>query len=111
VEWESRNNYPFNRADPSLKSFLFTLQNPHNVAAGRFALKAEKKDEAIYCHSDCGPHLWDIGVFDHCNANRNSYTYQFGICYANDTGLDGQTFFTGSKHFQVKEIEVFELTN
>jgi hypothetical protein len=35
----------------------------------------------------------------------------FGRSYANDTGLDGKTFFTGSWHFKVKEIEVFELTD
>jgi hypothetical protein len=33
----------------SLKSFLFTLQNPCTIPALRFALKAEKKDEAIDC--------------------------------------------------------------
>jgi hypothetical protein len=38
-----------NKADPSLKSFIFTLNNPHNVQARRFALKAEMKDMAIHC--------------------------------------------------------------
>jgi hypothetical protein len=33
--------------DPSLKSFVFTLKNPHDVSPRRFALKAEKKDRAI----------------------------------------------------------------
>jgi uncharacterized membrane protein len=32
-----------------------------------------------------------------------------GNTYINDTGLDGVTVFTGSKSFQVKEIEVFEM--
>jgi hypothetical protein len=59
VEWESRawnmklgceNN--LGKADPSLKSFLFTLRNPHNVPARRFALKAEMKDKAISCESE-----------------------------------------------------------
>jgi hypothetical protein len=40
-----RNNYY--KADPSLESFIFTLKNPHNFPARKFALKAEKKDEAI----------------------------------------------------------------
>jgi hypothetical protein len=30
--------------------------------------------------------------------------------YTNDTGLDEFTFFTGSQWFQVKEIEVFEIS-
>jgi hypothetical protein len=57
VEWESRkwnkkresegNSW---KADPSLKSFLFTLKNPHNIPARRFALKAEKAREANVVH-------------------------------------------------------------
>jgi hypothetical protein len=34
------------KADPSLKSFVFTLKNRQNVPARRFALKAEMKDKA-----------------------------------------------------------------
>jgi hypothetical protein len=32
------------KADPSLKSFLFPLKNPHNSPARKTALKAEGKD-------------------------------------------------------------------
>jgi hypothetical protein len=122
VEWESRvwngkggdeNNCL--KADASLKSFIFTLKNPHNVPARRFALKAEKKEEAICCYFSCGPHFWDITVSDNCNANTNSHTGNFGWHYTNDTGLGGpvfhSTFFTGSPNFKVKEIEVFEITD
>jgi hypothetical protein len=104
VEWDSKTG---DKGDPSLKSFLFTLKNPHNVPARRFALKAENR--AICCHSDCGPHFWDIRVFDNRNANTASNSL-LGRSYTNDTGLNGNTFFTGSTHFQVKEIEVFEIT-
>jgi hypothetical protein len=34
-----------------------------------------------------------------------------GGAYTNDTGLGGMTVFTGSLHFQVREIEVFEITD
>jgi hypothetical protein len=74
VTWESSSDGR-NKADPSLKSFLFTLKNPQNVPARRFALKADRKDEAIYCWSGCGPHFLDIAVYDICNANTDSYTY------------------------------------
>jgi hypothetical protein len=116
VEWESRIPTSEDvwsncwKADPSLKSFLFTLKNPHNVPARRFALKAEKQDWAISCASYCGPDFGDIGVRDNCNANTDSSTRCFGTVYSNDTGLDAETFFTGSSDFQVKEIEVFEIT-
>jgi hypothetical protein len=110
VEWESPQKGK-DKADPTLKSFLFTLKNPHNVPARRFVLKAEKKHEAIRCHSNRGPYFWDIQVSSDCNVNTESNTYDFGDNYTNNTGLDRQTFFTGSEEFQVKEIEVFEITD
>jgi hypothetical protein len=117
LEWESRTRSPY-KADASLKSFIFTLKNPHNVPARRFALKAKKKDEAILCRPEWGPcfggdfvlGLGDIGVSDNCKARTDSETL-LGYSYTNDTGLDGKAFFTGSWKFQVKEIEVFEITD
>jgi hypothetical protein len=91
VEWESRVvDYRSDgaKADASLASFIFTLKNPHNIRARRFALKAERKDEAICCVSDWGPSFGsDMHVFDNCN-NTESSTY-LGNTYTNDTGLDG----------------------
>jgi hypothetical protein len=122
VEWESRvwnrkNGNEDNgwKADETLKSFIFTLKNPHNVPARTFALNAERKDQAIYCASNFGPSFGGVVVVNDCNANTRNYTQYFGISYTNDTGLGGKspncTFFTGSKNFQVKEIEVFEITD
>jgi hypothetical protein len=120
LEWESRvwngkegKESNLRKADDSLKSFLFTLKNPHNILAKRFALKAAENDRAILCSSTHGPHFWDIRVSNNCNANTISWAFWDGSddVYINDTGLDGNTFFTGSKYFQVKEIEVFEITD
>jgi hypothetical protein len=108
VKWYSRS---YGKADPSLKSFLFTLKNPHNVPTRRFALKAEKKDWAIRCVSRWGPTFCDIYVCDNCNTKTDSNTCSLGACYTNDTGLDGKTFLTGSDNSQLKEIEVFEITD
>jgi hypothetical protein len=110
VEWESPTQFR-TKADLSLKSFLFTLKNPHSFPARKFALKARKKNEALLCWSTRGPDFCDIGVCDNSNASTGSYTSNFGDSYINDTRLDGKTFFTGSHNFQVKEIEVFEITN
>jgi hypothetical protein len=116
VEWESpvwngKDGDMSNclKADDSQKSFLFTLKNPHNIQARRFALKAEKKHQAIMCNSERCPHFRDIAVCENCNANTRSYT-SLGNSYTNDTGLDDEIVFTGSWKFQVKEIEVFEIT-
>jgi hypothetical protein len=116
VEWESRlgngkggNQDNCKKANDSQKSFLFTLKNPHNIPARRFALEAEKKHRAICCNPGWGPCCGDVSVFDNCNANTDSWTC-LGETYTNDTGLDGWFVFAGSLYFQVKEIEVFEIT-
>jgi hypothetical protein len=54
VGWDSDSEY---NADPSLKSFLFMLKNPHNFPVRKFALKAKEKDGAIFCDSSRGPHF------------------------------------------------------
>jgi hypothetical protein len=108
VEWESRQWSP--KADPSLKSFLFTLKNPHNFPARKFELKDEEKDGAIVCDSLTGPYFCDIGVSHNCNANTHSFS-ELGYSYANDTGLDGWKVLTDSENFTVKEIEVFEIAD
>jgi hypothetical protein len=115
VSWESRkwngkygdeNNCT--KADDSEKSFLFTLKNLHNITPRTFALIPAAKQQAIICCSGWGPHFCNIGVSDNCNANTASAT-RLGDAYTNDTRLDQYTVFTGSKNFQVKEIEVFEI--
>jgi hypothetical protein len=109
----NRRDFPF-KADQSLKSFVFTLKNPRNSPARKFALKAERKGRALICDYSCGPGIGhpcscDIRVSDKCNANTLSYS-SLGYCYANDTAMDGKTL-TGSHNFTVKEIEVFEITD
>jgi hypothetical protein len=121
VEWESRkwngkleDESNTKKADDSLKSFVFMLKNQHNVPARRFALNAEEKHQAIVCNSRCSPCFgggYDIYVFDNCNADVSTNWSSFGSSYINNTGLDGTKFFAGSKQFQVKEIEVFEITD
>jgi hypothetical protein len=106
VEWDSTSQ---GKEDESRESFLFTVKNPHNLAARRFALRPEEEERAIVCDSKCGPGFDDLSVSDNCNANTNSYTYFFGDTYLNDTQLKGETVFAGSGAFQVKEIEVFEI--
>jgi hypothetical protein len=109
VEWESRSSFPSHKEDDSLKSFLFTLKNPHNIPPRRFALKAKWKHTAIGCNSRDGPCFYGgIIVSDNCNpSTSNSY---IGNYYINDTGLDGGIVCTGSQYFKAREIEVFEIT-
>jgi hypothetical protein len=108
--WEDDNTW---KADDSQKSFVFTLNNPNNIPAKIFSLKAEWKHQAISSNSECGPSFGrgrDVFICDKCNTNTQSYT-ALGYSYTNDTRLSGYTVFTGSQHFQVEEIEVFEIIN
>jgi hypothetical protein len=103
------------KADDSLKSFLFTVNNPHDIPARRFWLRGKTKNQAIFCYSANGPCFGgggrcDICVKDNCNAKTESFT-ALGNAYPNNTGLDRDVVFTGSHYFQVKEIEVFEITD
>jgi hypothetical protein len=72
VNWESSNFWVAFKVDASLKSFLFTLKNPHNFPARRFALKAEKNHVAIRCYSEEGPVFGDIWVDDNCNTGTEN---------------------------------------
>jgi hypothetical protein len=115
VEWESRewrgDGSNLFKADRSRKSFLFTLKNPHDFPARKFALKAEARNQAIRANAACGLHFTDICVDDNGDHSTGSFTGRFGSSYTNDTGLEGRTFFTGSREFRVREIEVFEITS
>jgi hypothetical protein len=110
IAWHSSSCYS---VDNSLKSFLFTLKNQHNIGARIFPLKEEQKAYAIYGHVSYGVIFGsghNLCVYSKCNVHNSSYTTAFGQSYTNDTGLPGDTVFTGGSHFRVREIEVFELT-
>jgi hypothetical protein len=106
------------KGDSSLRSFLFTLRNPHGVPPRKFALRAEGKWCAICCYSVCCAAFgWngdcDIRISDTCNANKDRDTC-FGTRWsdrtdANDTAF--RDFFTVAKEFTVKGIEVFEIAD
>jgi hypothetical protein len=108
AKWESKSYHA--KADDNLKSFLFTLKNPHNIPARRFMLNTETKHEAINCIHGYGPCFYGLAVSENCNTNTSSYTYLGGV-YINDTGLAEDIVLAGAANFQVKEIEVFEITD
>jgi hypothetical protein len=111
--WDSSNSW---KVDESFRSFIFTLKNPHNLPPHKFPLKSEQKQYTMYCYSkDPMVHIGHCGailIYDNCNVNNKSCTNfwdNVSASYANDTGLDGYTLFTGEKNFTVKELEIFEL--
>jgi hypothetical protein len=68
-------------------------------------LKAERKHIALFCESEPGPTFIDIGV----SGNGSDFT-SLGYSYTKDAGLDKYIVFAGSQNYQLKEIEVFEIT-
>jgi hypothetical protein len=109
IAWESPSSGSC-RADPSTRSFVFTLKNPRGTDPMKFSLA--NAQYAIYCHSGYGPVFGnghDIYVANNSDANAASYT-NLGSGYTNYTGVDGRTVFTGAHNFRAKAVEVFEIT-
>jgi hypothetical protein len=74
VEWESAPGemWGHTKGDDSLRSFLFMLENPDGVPPRKFALRAEEKQEAIWCDSALGPAFGEacIWVSNKCTVRR-----------------------------------------
>jgi hypothetical protein len=110
VVWNSRNAWV---PDPSMKTFLFTIRNPHNLSPRIFTMA--QPENAIADHGSYGPSFgygYVIYVCDECNFSKSvsadCYT-NLANNFVNDTGIPGKAVFTGSYNFTVKEIEVFEV--
>jgi hypothetical protein len=108
LAWSSRNEWV---SDPSLKSFVFTLKNLHNLPPRIF--KQQRENYAILCNSSYGPVFGNghtLSVWDQCHTSNSSYS-NFGSAYPNDTGIAGNQVLAGTQHFTVEEIEVFEVVD
>jgi hypothetical protein len=110
LEWQSPM-FGCALPDDSMKTFLFTLKNPHNFPGRIFRLNATVSCCVIGGNSTHG--LWFIGaIFVDVNCDTHSKNFaSLGGLDTNGTGLDERTIFTGSLGFQVNEIEVFEITD
>jgi hypothetical protein len=113
--WNGKSGKENNRlkGDDSLRSFLFTLRNPHYIAARKFALRAEKQQRAIYCECERGPVFGDYCLYVSGDSGETRFDPLYGYCddcaYANDT--DVRDVFTRLGTFTEKEIEVFQIAD
>jgi hypothetical protein len=104
--------------DPSLKSFLFTLKNPHNIPPRRFEMRKSDQDYVLALSGSPAYLVWmgwmgAIALAPACNENATSNNLGFAdsnqtSTFENDSGHDGKTLFTGSERYTVKEVEIFE---
>jgi hypothetical protein len=69
-KWESGEMHT--KAGDNLKTFLFTLKNPHSLPARRFTFKTEQKRRAICYERKDGSWFCGLGVLDNCNANAQN---------------------------------------
>jgi hypothetical protein len=97
-----------------MKSFVFTLKNPHHLAARTFSLNPDRKHYTMFCYPNTTMVFFGcwgaICITDNCNSHNNSHNRGFGhpeSSFVNDTGLPGSTLFTGENTFTVKELEIF----
>jgi hypothetical protein len=86
LKWDSHYGW---KGDDSLKSFLFTLKNPHNIPSRRFALNGEANQLAIECDSECGPIFGAARGIAACD-DRHSGTKNSGD--TNDPDWTGTSF-------------------
>jgi hypothetical protein len=99
-------------SDEKVKSFLFTIKNPHSLPPRTFPLNREVRANAIYNHSSYGPFFGtghDLCIQNQCNAFTSNST-NLGQTYTNDSGIPGNTVLAGVANFTVEEIEVFEMS-
>jgi hypothetical protein len=58
-----------------------------------------------------------IAIMPECDRNANSHnggfadSYQLSSTFENDSGHVGETLFTGSERYTVKEVEIFEFSD
>jgi hypothetical protein len=85
-----------------------SLKNPHEIGEKKCGLIAEMKHRKFACDSMSGPFFSDIMVSNNWDINWVSNSCS-GVGDINDTGVDQYEVFTGSKTFQVWEIEDCEI--
>ena len=110
----------------SAQSFLFSLNSPSSVGPVKLPLVLPPHEKsqhnaphaltgnhpkAIVCNASHGPIFGgghDLRVANCANSTTNSHT-NLGHTYQLPPGQSAQTFFTGSRHFQAAEVEVYQV--
>jgi hypothetical protein len=95
-------------SDDGLRSFMFTLKNPHDVAPRTFSLNPEFKENAIRCCAGLLP-AFGHGSWPGCNFPPR-ISVPIEPEYINDTEIQGDVLLTGGRWTIVHEIEVFEVS-
>lgn len=110
VSWRSIESY----GGHDKNAFLFSLVNPINEP---FVSKIKSPDCAIFCHPLCGPafgsqyYNCDIFISDNSNLDETSHAGCFKSYQKPEVEkyyYECYYYFSRTKKFKVKEIEVFD---
>jgi hypothetical protein len=104
ASWSSSGSYTH-----SAQAFLFSLHSPSGVGPEKLPL-VQHHQYAIQCNASYGPTFGeghDLHVANCANGNTSSYTNLH--TYQLPPGQSAQAFFTGGRHFQAAEVEVYQV--
>ena len=105
ASWSSSGSYTH-----SAQAFLFSLHSPSGVGPVKLPLVQPNHPNAIQCNASYGPTFGaghDLHVANCANGNTSSYTNLH--TYQLPPGQSAQAFFTGGRHFQAAEVEVYQV--
>jgi hypothetical protein len=95
------------------ESFLFSLTNPRGTAPEKLPLTGRNNGHAMCSHSSYGPLFGyngaDITVRNNPNTSGSGSYTKLGDTYTLPPGCDATTFFTGSRDFTLREMEVYSV--
>jgi hypothetical protein len=107
VSWDSTSQW---KSDPN--AFIFSLTNKDNQPV-QMRINSNRHKFAIFCHSDDGPtFVGGICISNKANTTTDGYS-NLGYSYTHPQYAYGtneaKIFLAGSHHFQLAEIEVFQI--
>jgi hypothetical protein len=110
VNWESCPNPGKYKSDPN--AFIFSLTNKDKTPL-KMKVNPNSHEYAIYFHSEMGPAFsLSINIANDSNTRMNSFS-NLGYIYKHPQYKfltdEAQTYLAGSYHFQLDEIEVYQL--
>jgi hypothetical protein len=106
TDWDSSDDY---KSDPN--AFIFSLTNKDNTPL-KMKIDPLRHRCAIYCDFEFGPTFgWDIEIANNANTTMNSSSH-LGANYKHPEYAyktsEAQSFLSGSKYFQLDEIEIYQ---
>lgn len=102
------DNWGVNGYGRDKSAFIFTLTNPHNIGAAKFALVDTNGIMPFATYGAAFGAGNDIYVSADPNSDNKSYT-NFPVSYGPDGSGKKENLFTGAKYYLASEVEVYKV--